>query len=454
MGETESLNYPTTPGAYDESYNVGLYGDAFVSKLDSSLSTLLASTFIGGGDGGEWCKSIALDDGGNVYITGRTWSFDYPTTPGAYDESYNGNDSYVSKLNSTLSTLLASTFIGGGDRDESISITLDDGGNVYVSGFSWSSDYPTTPGAYDESFNGGDDAFVSKLDSSLSLLLASTFLGGYLDDLIKFTTFDGSGNIYVIGHTDSSDFPITPGSYDESFNSTHPAYSDVYVSKINSSLSTLLASTFIGGVHNDSGNSIILDGIGNVYITGCTDSSDFPTTPGAYDESFNSRNVFISKLDSNLSGDPDSDGIFGEDDNCIYKPNGPDLGTCVQITGSIVKVTGVTCASDEDCNTDNDEFCEMEQLDSDGNGIGDACECEGDFDCDGDVDASDVINFLTDFGRGEHNSPCTNEEPCNGDFNCDSNVDAADVTKFLEDFGRSEFFNPCPACEVGVWCVY
>jgi hypothetical protein len=89
-----------------------------------------------------------------------------------------------------------------------------------------------------------------------------------------------------------------------------------------------------------------------------------------------------------------------------------------------------------------------------GNGIGDACDCESDFNCDGNVDATDVPLFLDDFGRSTFFNPCTNANPCNGDFDCNVNVDADDVTKFLEDFGRSQFFNPCPACEVGLWCLY
>jgi hypothetical protein len=89
-----------------------------------------------------------------------------------------------------------------------------------------------------------------------------------------------------------------------------------------------------------------------------------------------------------------------------------------------------------------------------GNGIGDACDCEADFDCDGDVDAFDIDTFLTDFGRGSYLNPCASGNPCNGDFSCDGDVDAFDIDTFLTDFGRNSYVNPCPACVVGDWCAY
>jgi hypothetical protein len=309
-GNTPHPGYPTTPGAYDTSY-IGEYIIPFISKLNSKLTALLASTFIGGSSD-DIANALAIDSSGNVYVAGITNSSDYPTTPGAYDTSYNGSGKgFISKLNSNLTTLLASTFIGGSGNysapvqaiDESVSaLAIDSAGNVYVAGSTGSSDYPTTPGAYDTSYDDEynneydqyPDAVISKFNSSLTTLLASTFIGGSYGDYAYALAIDSSGNVYVAGITSSGDYPTTPGAYDRS---DHGAF----ISKLNSNLTTLLASTRIGGSLSDYAYALAIDSSGNVYVRGYTHSPDYPTTPGAYNTSYNgSGKGFISKLNSNL----------------------------------------------------------------------------------------------------------------------------------------------------------
>ena len=155
--------------------------------------------------------------------------------------------------------------------------------------------------------------------------------------------------------------------------------------------------------------------------------------------------------------DTDGDGVDDCNDNCPNHPNGPLRGTCTANYGSNrIVSTGQFCYVDGDCDTG--EFCEKAQADTyppGGNGIGDACECEGNFDCDEDIDSTDVTTFLEDSGRNQYNNPCTNSIPCDGDFLCDRDVDSEDVTKFLEDVGRNHYNKPCPFCTAGTpWCVY
>jgi hypothetical protein len=277
-GMTLSNNYPVTPGAYSTSHNTGY--DVMISKLNRTLSSFLASTFIGG-QGDDRASSIAIDSTGDVYISGYTQSTDYPTTVGAYDSTYNGGyyDIYVSKLDSTLSGLLASTFIGGGLLDYGMAVAIDSTGNVYISGYTQSTDYPATAGAYDVTYNGGEnDIFISKFNSTLNSLLASTFIGGGSYESGRSIAIDSADNIYIVGDTYSTNYPATAGAYDVTYNG---GYYDIFVSKFNSTLSSLLASTLIGGNGTDYGRDIAIDSIGNVYIVGDTTSINYPVTAGA-----------------------------------------------------------------------------------------------------------------------------------------------------------------------------
>ncbi|MDN3511894.1 MAG: SBBP repeat-containing protein, partial [Candidatus Jettenia sp.] len=222
---------------------------AYDTTKDLIIDPLLASTFLGG-SGTDYGQSIAIDTEGNIYVMGYTYdaTTDLPTTAGAYNTSHNGSlDVFVSKFNSGLTTLLASTFLGGSSDDYGNSLAIDTEGNVYVTGYTYdtATDLPTTAGAYDTSHNGWEDVFVSKFNSGLTSLLASTFLGCSGSDRGYSLATDTEGNVYVTGFTADAetDLPTTPGAYDTSHNGS----SDVFVSKFNSGLTSLLASTFLGG---------------------------------------------------------------------------------------------------------------------------------------------------------------------------------------------------------------
>jgi hypothetical protein len=296
-GSTGSADFPTTAGALDQSHNGD--DDVFVTKLNAAGSALTYSTFLGGGSG-EAGHSIAVDGEGSVYVTGYTWAADFPTTAGALDQSRNGSmEAFVTKLNAAGSALTYSTFLGGGSVDAGYSIAVDGEGSAYVTGVAYSTDFPTTAGALDQSHNGSMDAFVAKLNAAGSALTYSTFLGGGNGDYALSIAVDAPGNAYLTGKTLSSDFPTTTGALDQSHNGDH----DVFVTKLNSVGNSLVYSTFLGSSGSDEGLAVAVDAAGNAYVTGYTYSTDFPTTTGALDQSFNgSMDAFVAKLNAAGSG--------------------------------------------------------------------------------------------------------------------------------------------------------
>jgi hypothetical protein len=297
-GRTNSDPFPTTPLAFDTSYGGGdpSFADAFVTKLNSAGSGLVYSTYMGGG-GFDLGEGVAVDAVGSAYVTGQT-SGGFPTTPGAFDTSFNGgsSDAFVAKLNAAGSALLYSTYLGGSIFDGGFGVAVDASGNAYVTGLA-NPGFPTTPGAFDTSQNGAQDTFVTKLNADGSALLYSTYLGGTNFEEGNGVAVDAAGNGYVTGRTSSGDFPTTAGAFDEGFNGG----GDVFVTKLNAAGSATLYSTYLGGSGFDRGDGVALDAAGNAYVTGLVDSG-FPTTPGAFDEGFNGgQDTFVTKLNADGS---------------------------------------------------------------------------------------------------------------------------------------------------------
>ena len=223
---------------------------------------------------------IAVDTSGNAYVTGYTCSSDFPTTAGAFQTTFGGGltDAFVTELNPTGSGLVYSTYLGGSGYDDGFGIAVDASGNAYVTGFTDSTDFPTTAGAFQTTFGGFGDAFVTELNPTGSGLVYSTYLGGSDDDEGYGIAVDTSGNAYVTGYTHSSDFPTTAGA----FQTTYGGDRDAFVTKLNPTGSGLVYSTYLGGSDCDFGVGIAVDTSGNAYVTGITFSSDFPTTAGAF----------------------------------------------------------------------------------------------------------------------------------------------------------------------------
>ncbi len=295
-GMTQSNNFPMQ-NAYDTS--IGGSFDAFFAKLNSNGTALVYSTYLGGGDI-EYGNALAIDSANNAYLTGYTISNDFPTQ-NAYDSSLGSTqDVFVTKFNPALSgaaSLIYSTYLGGDDSYETgHGIAVDSSNQACVTGFTFSNDFPTQ-NAYDSSYNGSNEVFVTQLNASGNGLVYSTYLGSAtstISDYGEGIAIDDSDDIYVTGYTRGLDFP-TKNAYD----TTRGGTQDAFVAKFDPSLSgtsSLIYSTYLGGGDLETGYGIAVDSEGNAIVTGYTDSDDFPTTADAYDDTRNDRDVFIAKI--------------------------------------------------------------------------------------------------------------------------------------------------------------
>ena len=281
-------------GAY--SFSVGSYDRRYPLVIDPGL---VYSTYLGG-SGIDDGYGVAVDAAGSAYVTGSTGSVDFPTTPGAFDQTLTGvTDVFVTKFDASGAGLVYSTYLGGSSAEYGFGIAIGGAGSAYVAGATSSANFPTTPGAFDTTFNGDYDAFVTKLNASGAALVYSTYLGGdsgVFGDRAVDITFDGAGNAYVAGYTESTDFPTTAGAFDTTYNG---GLYDAFVTKFDPSGSTLEYSTYLGGSAYDVAFGIGIDGGGSAYVTGDTVSAEFPTTAGAFDTSFNGGgDAFVTKLDT------------------------------------------------------------------------------------------------------------------------------------------------------------
>jgi hypothetical protein len=301
------------------------------------IDPLVYSTYIGGSDW-DVGYGIAVDGSGNAYVTGWTWSTDYDVTPGAFQTTNGGlADVFVTKLNATGTALVYSTYIGGSGDDVGHGIAVDGSGNAYVTGWTLSTDYDVTPGAFQTTNGGGKDVFVTKLNAAGTALVYSTYIGGSNNDVGYAIAVDGSGNAYVTGRTYSTDYDVTPGA----FQTTNGGEEDVFVTKLNAAGTALVYSTYIGGSGFDWGNAIAVDGSGQAYVTGETSSTDYDVRPGAFQTTNGGGlDVFVTKLNATGTALVYSTYIGG---------SGDDEGNAIAVDGSgYAYVTGETSSTNYD----------------------------------------------------------------------------------------------------------
>ncbi len=295
-GSTSSSDFPTTPSAFDQTFN-GSTRDGFIAKLSPS-GALLWATYLGGNDL-DWIEAIALDAAGRAHFAAATGSTDFPTTVGAYDTTFNGpySDCAVGALDAGGGTLVYSTFLGGENPDAPHALTIDSLGNVLVGGYTWSTGFPVTPGAFDTTLGGGWDGFVAKLDPTGSSLQFATYLGGDTSFATVFgIAVDSTDHVLVTGEAGGTDFPTTPGA----FGSSGPG---AFVSKLDPTGSALVYSGVLSGSSGGAGRGIALDAADQACVVGSTSSSDFPVTPGAFDGSHNGQaDGFVTKINAAGSG--------------------------------------------------------------------------------------------------------------------------------------------------------
>src|SRR5438093_28989 len=280
------------PGEYvlRDGQRVGFHVAAYDTSLPLIIDpALVYSTYLGGSSFDEG-YAIAVDAAtGNAYVTGYTDSPSFPTTPGAFQTTFKGGsgDVFVTQLNDSGSALVYSTYLGGNGFDLGFGIAVDSMGSAYVTGSTGSTDFPTTPGAFQTGIGGPaegpNDAFVTKLNPTGSGLVYSTYLGGNGFDRGFGIAVDSMGSAYVTGVTvpftdPTPNFPTTPGAFRPNFGE---GGGDAFVTKLKPDGSGLVYSTYLGGTGSDTGFGIALGAGGNAYVTGVTDSTNFPTTTAA-----------------------------------------------------------------------------------------------------------------------------------------------------------------------------
>ena len=341
-GFTSSTNFPTK-NPYQKVSAGGI--DTFALKLNKTGTALAYSTYLGG-SGTEYPFGMAVDSAGEAYEIGNTGSANFPVTTGASQTTCPSCSNYpavfLTKFSAAGNTILYSTYLGGSGDNRAFGITLDSKRNAYLVGWTTSTDFPTTTGAFQTTNNASvNTVFVAEITPAgkgQADLVYSTYLGGTNDDVGFGIALNPSNDIIVTGYTYSLDFPVTPNA----FQTTTTANGAAFISELNPTLvgtAQLLNSTYLGGTDGTSaGNSVAVDAAGNAYVTGYTCATDFPTTPGVVQTAFGGDctpaggDAFVTEMNSTLSAPVFSTYLGGALDDVGFSI-GLDQSDDVYITG-------------------------------------------------------------------------------------------------------------------------
>ena len=286
--------------------------DAFVARYNVDGTGLVYSTYLGGSDFDRGI-GLAVDGTGNLYTTGQTNSTDFPIANAFQPQNEGVTDAFITKFDPVASQVQYSSYLGGSGENAGTSVAVDESGSAYVTGFTTSTDFPVTAGAFDESWNGGEsDGFLTKIAADGSSQVYSTYLGGNGEDVALSVGVSVPGNdfvlAYVTGFTESTNFPVKAA-----LRTSLVGVSDAFVTKFNADAGDIEYSTYLGGSAEDRGRAIAADVLGNAYVAGVTESTNFPALPtgSVFDSSFNGViDGFISHMSSppaapiNLVGTP------------------------------------------------------------------------------------------------------------------------------------------------------
>ena len=349
-GLTLSTNFPVATGAFQTTNRAAANNtwNVFVTKLNATATELVYSTYLGGSTGDQG-NGIAVDATGDAYVTGLTFSTDFPVTPGAFQTSNkgaaNGGNAFITELNPTGTALVYSTYLGGSLGGSANAIALNAAGDAYVAGQTNSTDFPVTPGAFQTqnkaAANKTSNAFVAELNPAGSALVYSTYLGGSGVPVIPFGSCCGAqfvptgaedgadaiavnaeGNAYVTGTAASTDFPVTAGAFQTQNKAAPNQVTNAFVTKLNPTGTALVYSTYLGGsglmcttgspyvpYAGDASVALAVDSAGDVYVAGIAFSSDFPVTQGAFQTinrfsytKYGGPNAFVTKLNPSGTG--------------------------------------------------------------------------------------------------------------------------------------------------------